>query len=298
MAVSSDDEDEIEEEEEGEGDARPAGLVGSGAAAAAAAAAAAGPETSAAAPPRPPLVAWGFYPNCAPGGGEGGARAAGAGDRAEGAALDETDVRWRRKSKHFFILSSSGKPVWSRHGDENALAGFMAVIQALVSFVQGAGDTLRSIELGGGALAVVKVAGPLYLATVSRRRGEGVRALSRQLDLLHLQVMSILTKAVERALARSSRFDMRQLLGGTSHIFRSLCRAMHWELGIGLRAVQAERCDAGLRREVTERLSSVLGRVQAALLLEASIFANLGEPSRTFADLAARGESWRRFADP
>ena len=88
--------------------------------------------------------------------------------------------------------------------------------------------------------------------------------LSRQLDLLHLQVMSILTKAVERALVRSSRFDMRQLLGGTSHIFHSLCRAMHWELGIGLRAIQAERCDAGLRREITDRLSSVLGRVQAA----------------------------------
>ena len=128
------------------------------------------------------LVPWGFYPHAA--------RRPEEGDGPDD-ALDETDVRWRRKSKHFFILSSSGKPVWSRHGDENALAGFMAVIQALVSFVQGAGDTLRSIELGGGALAVIKVAGPLYLATVSRRRGEGVRMLARTDALPKLESLSL-----------------------------------------------------------------------------------------------------------
>ena len=179
------------------------------------------------------------------------------------AESDETDPEWRRQPRHFFVLSSSGKPVWSLHGDENALAGFMAVIQALVSFVAGAGDTLRTIELEGGARCVVKVAGPLYLAAVSRR-GEGARSLRRQLDLLHLQILSILTLAVERAFARSPRFDVRNLLAGTSHIFASACRAGEWELGVSLRGLQAARCDAGLRRGLTDTLSRVLARVQAS----------------------------------
>lgn len=38
---------------------------------------------------------------------------------------DDTHETWRRRKKHFFIFSAAGKPVFSRYGDENALAGFM-----------------------------------------------------------------------------------------------------------------------------------------------------------------------------
>ena len=68
--------------------------------------------------------------------------------------------------------------------------------------------------------------------------------------------------AVERAFNRSSRFDMRSLLGGTSHIFQSLCRAMHWELGVILRGIQVQKVQAKLRNEVADAMSSVLFRVQ------------------------------------
>jgi hypothetical protein len=30
---------------------------------------------------------------------------------------------WSRRRRHFFIVTSAGKPVYSRHGDEAALAG-------------------------------------------------------------------------------------------------------------------------------------------------------------------------------
>ena len=79
--------------------------------------------------------------------------------------IDETDAAWRARSKHFFVLSHSGKPIWTRYGDENALAGFMAVIQALISFVADAGDTLRHITLNETTIAAIKVKGPIYLVT-------------------------------------------------------------------------------------------------------------------------------------
>ena len=53
---------------------------------------------------------------------------------------------WRGQSKHVLILSNAGKPIWTLHGDENALAGLMAVVQALVSFVHDRGDTMQAIR--------------------------------------------------------------------------------------------------------------------------------------------------------
>ena len=53
---------------------------------------------------------------------------------------------WRQQRKHVFILSNAGKPIWTLHGDENALAGLMAVIQALTSFVHDKGDAMQSIR--------------------------------------------------------------------------------------------------------------------------------------------------------
>lgn len=53
-------------------------------------------------------------------------------------SVAETDVddSWAQHGKHFFILTESGKPVWTYHGEEDGLAGLMALITALVSVIQ------------------------------------------------------------------------------------------------------------------------------------------------------------------
>lgn len=60
-----------------------------------------------------------------------------------------------RQDKHVFVLSSAGKPIYSRHGDEQSLAPFMGVIQAIISFSQSTSygsrdseDLIRSIRAG------------------------------------------------------------------------------------------------------------------------------------------------------
>jgi hypothetical protein len=49
---------------------------------------------------------------------------------------DDASTSWRKRKKHFFILSNSGKPIYSRYGDEHKLAGFSATLQAIISFVE------------------------------------------------------------------------------------------------------------------------------------------------------------------
>jgi hypothetical protein len=64
--------------------------------------------------------------------------------------------------------------------------------------------------------------GPMYLVAVAST-GEPVAVLAAQLDLIHKQLIAILTDAVERAFFKSPRFDMRQLLGGTAPVLQVRC---------------------------------------------------------------------------
>lgn len=75
-------------------------------------------------------------------------------------------ARWRSRKKHFFILSSAGKPVYSRYGDETVVSGYMGVIQAIISFFQDDNDTLKCFSAGKHRFAVV-AEGPLYLVAIS-----------------------------------------------------------------------------------------------------------------------------------
>ena len=42
-------------------------------------------------------------------------------------------------------MSDAGKPLWSRYGGEDSLAGFTAALSAIVAFVGDDGDALRSV---------------------------------------------------------------------------------------------------------------------------------------------------------
>lgn len=61
---------------------------------------------------------------------------------------DVTAESWRTKRRHVFVLSEAGKPIYSRHGNEEALSSTMGVMMALVSFVQSGNNSIRSIHSG------------------------------------------------------------------------------------------------------------------------------------------------------
>ncbi|XP_072996527.1 vacuolar fusion protein MON1 homolog [Typha latifolia] len=142
--------------------------------------------------------------------------------------LDEDDASasWRKRKKHFFILSHSGKPIYSRYGDEHKLAGFSATLQAIISFVENSGDRIKFVRSGKHQV-IFMVKGPIYLVCISCTE-EPYEALRGQLELIYGQMLLILTKSVNRCFEKNPKFDMTSLLGGTDIVFSALIHAFSW----------------------------------------------------------------------
>ena len=56
---------------------------------------------------------------------------------------DVHSLSWVNHNKHIFIVSTSGKPIYSRYGKEEQLVNLFGIMQALVSFVADDKDVLR-----------------------------------------------------------------------------------------------------------------------------------------------------------
>lgn len=139
---------------------------------------------------------------------------------------DDASVAWRKRKKHFFILSHSGKPIYSRYGDEHKLAGFSATLQAIISFVENGGDRVKLVRAGKHQV-IFLVKGPIYLVCISCTE-EPYESLRGQLELLYGQMILILTKSVNRCFEKNPKFDMTPLLGGTDVVFSSLIHSFSW----------------------------------------------------------------------
>ncbi|XP_016754777.1 vacuolar fusion protein MON1 homolog isoform X1 [Gossypium hirsutum] len=140
---------------------------------------------------------------------------------------DDASISWRKRKKHFFILSNSGKPIYSRYGDEHKLAGFSATLQAIISFMENGGDRVKLVKAGKHQVVFV-VKGPIYLVCISCNE-EPFESLKGQLELIYGQVMIlILTKSINRSFEKNPKFDMTHLLGGTDDVFSSLIHSFSW----------------------------------------------------------------------
>eukprot|EP01094_Clydonella_sp_ATCC50884_P024595 TRINITY_DN6211_c0_g1_i2.p1 TRINITY_DN6211_c0_g1~~TRINITY_DN6211_c0_g1_i2.p1 ORF type:complete len:505 (-),score=93.35 TRINITY_DN6211_c0_g1_i2:131-1645(-) len=155
---------------------------------------------------------------------------------------------WKRHKKHFFVLTSAGKPVYSRYGDESLLAGFMGVLQAIISFIDDDDDTMRGIISGGHQVAFL-IRGPLYFVVVART-SEPTQQLMLQLSYFHHQILSVLTASVNKILGRRAQFDIRNLLGGTEKFLDSLASWMDHDPSFILSSIHCLRLPAPVRSAI------------------------------------------------
>jgi hypothetical protein len=159
---------------------------------------------------------------------------------------DSTSATWKTHSKHVFVLSSAGRPIYSRYGDELQLASLTAVLTGLISFVGSLeGDTLRTIR-AGRRVFVFSLFGPLYLVAVSHN-GESVTQLRIQLQYLHAQIIALLTQNVHSLLWKRPQFDVRNLLGGTDNFLDRLLRNVSRLPDIVLNSVHCLRLNQMVR---------------------------------------------------
>ncbi|KAL8909481.1 MAG: hypothetical protein Q9207_000161 [Kuettlingeria erythrocarpa] len=129
--------------------------------------------------------------------------------------------QWKAKRKHFLILSSAGKPIYNRHGDDNLVSGYIGVVQTIISFYEGAEDRLKGFS-AGGARFVVMAQGPLYLVAISKL-GESDSQLRVQLEALYMQILSTLTLPnLTHLFSNRPSTDLRRPLQGTEPLLSAL----------------------------------------------------------------------------
>ncbi|OAA78211.1 vacuolar fusion protein mon1 [Akanthomyces lecanii RCEF 1005] len=128
---------------------------------------------------------------------------------------------WKAKRKHYMILSSAGKPIWSRHGDLMLINSSIGVMQTIISFYESAKSPLLGFT-AGDARFVVLTRGPLYFVAVSKL-GESDSQLRAQLDALYMQILSTLTlPTLKRIFVHRPSSDLSKPLQGTEMLLSSL----------------------------------------------------------------------------
>lgn len=130
-------------------------------------------------------------------------------------------IQFKSKLKHYMILSSAGKPIYSRHGDLNLINSYIGVIQTIISFYEGSNDPLQSFTAGGTRF-VIAAQGPLYFVAISSL-DESEAQLRLQLDALYMQILSTLTlPRLTQLFSNRPSTDLRRPLEGTEVLLSSL----------------------------------------------------------------------------
>ncbi|XP_046860128.1 vacuolar fusion protein MON1 homolog A-like isoform X2 [Xenia sp. Carnegie-2017] len=184
----------------------------------------------------------------------------------------EEDVNhpdWIKHKKHIFVLSSAGKPIYSRYGNEEKLSTLTGVMQALVSFVEDDKNQLRSIVAGDHKF-VFLVKGHLILVAISYAK-ESSAQMAVQLTHVYHQILSVLThKQLERIMNQRGNYDLRRLLGGTEKFIDSLLDLMDHEPSVLLGAV---RC-LPLKSSIREMIGQSFVQAKVKELVFAVLIAN------------------------
>ena len=169
---------------------------------------------------------------------------------------------WRNKLKHFFILSEAGKPIYSRHGDEDQLASLMAVMQATVSFVQDMGDNIRAIRSKGTTIVFLNRK-PLILVGVSHML-DNVTQLIVQMTYMYHQVLSVMTQSqLTRIFDQKKGYDLRKMIAGSERLLDSLAHSMEEDPApFMLSAVQVLPMPSSLRDNVSSVIKQYCSKTQ------------------------------------
>ncbi|KAK4969212.1 Vacuolar fusion protein mon1, partial [Elasticomyces elasticus] len=189
--------------------------------------------------------------------------------RSDGSNEEHLLDQWKSKLKHFLILSSAGKPVWSRHGDDQLISNYVGIVQTLISFYQGANDALKGFT-AGDARFVIMSKGHLNLVAISRL-GESDGQLHAQLESLYMQILSTLTLPnMERMFSSRPSTDLRRPLQGTEKLLDAL--ADGFTRGSPSTLLSAIEC-LKLRKSQRQLVDNTLLKVKSPSLLYGLIVA-------------------------
>jgi vacuolar fusion protein MON1 len=188
---------------------------------------------------------------------------------SDGLNEDAVLNQWKSKLKQYFILSRAGKPIWSRHGNDQLVTSYVGVILTLISFYEGGKDALKGFT-AEGARFVVLSKGSLHLLAISRL-GESDQQLRAQLEALYMQILSTLTLPVmEKMFQNRASTDLRRPLQGTEKLLSAL--ADGFTRGSPLTLLSALEC-LKMRKAHRNTINNTLLKTRSANLLYGLIVA-------------------------
>ena len=193
---------------------------------------------------------------------------------------DNTMEVWRKHKKHVFVVSIAGKPIYSRYGDEQNLAPFMASLSAMASFIEDMHDVLHYFAAGDHQV-VFLLRGPLILVSVCSTR-ETRADVVRELDYVHSQIVSVLTNSsINKIFEQRPDFDLRGLLTGTDKLVDHLVHNMNYEAGFMFHALRPLVMPAADRRNVGNALAqAACPQLLFALLVHGFNLVHMARPKK------------------
>lgn len=176
---------------------------------------------------------------------------------------------WKSKMKHYMILSSAGKPIWSRHGDLMLINASIGVVQTIISFYESSKNPLQAFTAGDTRF-VIATQGPLYFVAVSRL-GESDSQLRAQLEALYMQILSTLTlPTLTKIFVHRPSTDLRMPLQGTETLLSSL--ADNFTKGSATALLGSLEC-LRLRKSQRHAINNIFLKLRAEKLLYGLIVA-------------------------
>nr|CAG4645441.1 EOG090X03TW [Lynceus sp. MCZ IZ 141354] len=155
----------------------------------------------------------------------------------EGDICQATTIEWTSRTKHVFVLTEAGKPVYSRHGDEENLVTLFGVMQAMVSFVEDSGDVLQCIKAGDTSIVFLHKS-PLILCC-SSKDNHSYDQIMLLLNYVFDQIISVTTASrLYKAFDQRSNFDPRNLLAGSERLLDSLVEYCESSFDVMLQSVK------------------------------------------------------------
>lgn len=155
---------------------------------------------------------------------------------------DQSVPEWYQHQRHFFIFTYSGKPVFTRYGNEENLTSFYGTLLAIISKIESFSfglssnilfskiwkrtkednpkNTLKYI-ISKNTKVVYLNKGVLCLICISKAN-ESITYISNILHYMYTQIISLLTKSIEKALQIKPSYDIRNLLSGTDLLICNL----------------------------------------------------------------------------
>jgi hypothetical protein len=133
---------------------------------------------------------------------------------------ESNSIGWELNTKHIFVLSASGKPIFSYYGDEQEMVTTFGLVQAVISIVMSTGDSIKYIKAGGRKI-VYFVEQSLYFICISSTNEPEV-VLLKHLQFLYSQILLVLTSKVHDVFQNNPGTDLRELLGAdTARLMRA-----------------------------------------------------------------------------